>query len=432
MEKAEFDALVAEVGTQAALKIKSEGEAIETRLQKKYDDMVAGKITRQELDTAIKVEADAHNETVKKLMNLEKAMADQGTQLTELINGKSGGNMLTKTLEDFINDNSAKIKEMQKEGRGVMEFTTEDLKKGGYAITRKAAGDTSLGGNTIAAMAGSALTSPYLPGISGTPLEMFDIIRNPNFLITRVDTGTTDQATMAWINETTVVGTDDAASSNVTEGSSKTLVQHKFQVEYSKAKKAAAYMHITEEFQDDVPQLASDLRTLLEADVMRSLDDAIQAFAISVARPYEITGLNASVPFSTLYDAVWSMWAQVGYYNFVANTIAMNTVTDAKMMMDKSAYNYWTPPFIDRLMALLVDANKIATNYALVGDLSQIRLRIYKAFTIRIGWINDDLIKNMFCIVGELRYHLVISDNRKKALVYNQLQAVQSAITSGS
>lgn len=431
MEKQEYDALVKEVGAQAAEAIQKRGDELQAKYNQLWVDAQKGLVKEDDLKALMKVEMEEFNVQIKKMEQLEKALQTQGTQLTELMTGKSGGSA-DKSLEDFFKDKMDDIQKMFKAGVGVMEFTSDELTKAGYRLTRKAAGETSIGGNTIATMAGSSLTSPYLPGIGGTPLEIFDIIRNPNFLINRVDSGTTDQSTMAWINETTVTGTDDVASSNVTEGSTKTLVQHKFQVEYSKAKKAAAYVHLTEEFQDDVPQLASEVRTMLQQDVLRALDDAIQAFAILNARPYEITGLTGAVPYSTLYDAVWSMWAQIGFYNFVANTIAMNTVTDAKMMMDKSAYNYWTPPFIDRLMALLVDANKIAVNFALVGDLSQIRLRMYKAFTLRVGWINDDLIVNKFCIVGELRYHLVISDNRKKALCYNSLLGVQQAITAGS
>ncbi len=431
MEKLEFDALVKEVGLQAAESIEKKGKELEAKYNQMFVDAQKGLIKEEDMRSLMKVEMAEFNEQIKKVATLEEALTKQGTALTELMTGKSGGTQ-DKTLEDFFNDKMPEIQKMFKAGVGVMEFTSDELGKAGYRLTRKAAGETSLGGNTIATMAGTALTSPYLPGIGGTPLEIFDIIRNPNFLINRVDSGTTDQSTMAWINETTVTGTDDVANSAVAEGGTKPLVQHKFQVEYSKAKKAAAYVHLTEEFQDDVPQLASEVRTMLQADVLRALDDAIQAFAIANARPYEITGLTGQVPFSTLYDAVWSMWAQIGFYNFVANTIAMNTVTDAMMMMDKSAYNYWTPPFFDRLMALLVDANKIAVGFALVGDFSQIRLRMYKAFTLRVGWINDDLIVNKFCIVGELRYHLVISDNRKKALCYNRLSAVQSAITAGS
>lgn len=437
MEKQEFDALVTEVGLQAATKIKTEGEALEKRLNEKYDLLAKGQITREELDQAVKAEATKFNEMLLKFEKLEQAVQKQGTTMTELLNGASGGNKASKSLEDFFGENMAKIIEVRKNGVGTIEWSGSELRKAGVNFfpsdaAAKAAGTTSVGGNSIATMAGSALTSPYLPGLGGTDLELFDIRRNPNWIITRVDMGTTNQSKLAWINEVTVVGTDDVAGINIAESGTKTLVQHKFQVEYSTAKKAAAYMILTEEFQDDLPGLASEVRTMLREDVLRAFDDQVQALLIAASRPYEITGLNASVPYSTLYDAVWSMWAQIGFYNFVPNTIAMNTVTDAMMMMDKSQYNYWTPSFIDRLMALLIDANKVAVGFALVGDLTQFKVRIYKDFTLRVGWINTQLITNEFCVVGEMRFHAYISDNRKKALCYNRLTAVQSAITSGS
>lgn len=436
MTKEEFDSLVTEVGQQAATRIKAEGEATEGRLKKMYDEVIEGKMSREDFDTAMKAEALKLNDLIAKMAKLEEAVTKQGGSISELLNGGSGGKTTGKSLEDFFKEQMPKIQEIRKAGVGWVDFSGEDLRKSGVDFftpeqreARKTAGTTSIAGS-IGTMSPS-LTSPYLPGLGGTDLEMFDIRRNPNWIITRVDLGNTNQSKLAWINETSVDG-DYTASAAVAESGTKPLTQHKFTVQYSTAKKAAAYIILTEEFEEDVPGLATEVRSMLREDVLRAFDDQIQTDVIAAARPYEITGLNASVPYSTMYDGVWAMWAQIGFYNFTANTIAMNTVTDAKMMMDKSAYNYWTPPFFDRLMALLIDANKIAVDYALVGDLTQYKVRIYKSFTLRIGWINTQLITNEFCVVGEMRYHSYISDNRKKAICYNKIQAVQSAITSGS
>jgi hypothetical protein len=92
-------------------------------------------------------------------------------------------------------------------------------------------------------------------------------------------------------------------------------------------------------------------------------------------------------------------------------------------------YPWWFP---QEISPKLVTANKVAANYALSGDLKQFKVDIYKDFTLRVGWINDDFIKNQFVIVGELRYHAYISDNRKKAIVYDNLDTIIAAIRSGS
>jgi hypothetical protein len=331
-----------------------------------------------------------------------------------------------------------KIQEMRKAGAGFFEVTSSDMRKAGvHTFMSKASSIHTTGVGTVGGTDGSIVAqgtsaggSPYLPGLGDSDLELFDIVRNPNFILNRVDVGRTNQSRLAWINEVEFAGT---VSTNVSEGTAKPLIQHKFQVEFSVAKKAAAYIVLTEEFEDDVPGLATAVRRMLRQDVLRAFDDAIQTAVIAAARPFEITGLDGLVAFTTIFDAVGALLAQIGYYNFIPNTIALNPVTAWQMWMDKdSEGRYLNPPFVDRITRLLVEATKVAVGYGLAGDLTQYKVDIYKDFTLRVGWINDDLIKNQFCIVGELRYHNYISDNRKKAIVYNQLAAVQSKITAGS
>jgi hypothetical protein len=274
--------------------------------------------------------------------------------------------------------------------------------------------------------------SPYLPGLGNETLQLFELTRNPNFILNRVNVGRTNQYRLAWINETTD-DTQNIVDTNIAEGGLKPQVQHLFKVEMSTAKKAAAWMELTEEFEQDLPGLATAVRRMLQNDVMRAFDTAIQAAVIAAARPFEINGLNGGVPFTTLFDAIGALLAQVGFYNYIPNTVALNPVTDWTMLMDKDANGrYLNPPFLNRINALLVDATKIAVGYGLAGDLAQYNVDIYKDFELRIGWINDEFIRNKFCILGEIRYHNYISESRKKALVYNNLLAVQQKITAGS
>jgi hypothetical protein len=49
-----------------------------------------------------------------------------------------------------------------------------------------------------------------------------------------------------------------------------------------------------------------------------------------------------------------------------------------------------------------------------------------------MGWYNDQFIRNMFSIVGEIRYHRYISDNRKNALLYDNVFNVRARIDGGS
>lgn len=420
MNEQEYKELVEKLGKDAADRIKTMMADVEKTLNDKWEAKLKGLITDKEFaDLKKELQETQLKEINEQLAKLDQIAKDQGTIINEIKETRQKAT--PKSLQDFFQENIAKISDIYKAKSGTIEWTGEQL---------KAAGVTSITGS-ISDMA-SPPGSPYLPGIAGTPLEMFEIVRNPNWIITRVDVGRTNQSRLAWINEVSVDG-DYTASANVSEGGTKPKTQHKFQVEISTAKKAAAYIELTEEFEDDVPQLATAVRRMLRDDVIRAFDDQVQTDVIAAARPYEITGLDGDVVDANLYDAIGAMLAQIAKYNFIANTIALNPVTEWKVLMQKdSESRYLMPPFLDRINRLLIEATKVAEDYGLVGDLSQYKVDIYKEFTLRVGWINDQFITNKFSVVGELRYHSYISDNRKKAIVYDSLIDVMGQIDGAS
>ena len=54
----------------------------------------------------------------------------------------------------------------------------------------------------------------------------------------------------------------------------------------------------------------------------------------------------------------------------------------------------------------------------------------YVPFSIRIGWINDQLITNKFTMVGESRYFQYVKNLDQAAFVYDDIATVQAAITA--
>lgn len=394
-------------GAEAATEIKSQMKEAETRLNEKFNDVAKGLMKQEEFENFKKEELGKVNTMLEKL---ESASRDQGNKINQLLEQAAPG---SKSLETFMEELKPKIEDVRTSGK-FMEFTGAQL---------KAAGITSIG-NSIQAMT-SAPTSPYAPGIGGSDLEIFDIIRNPNFILNRVDFGRTNQSRLAWANETDYQG----APAGVLEGGSKPFTQHKFQVETSVAKKIAGYITITEEFDTDLPGFSTAVRRMLQDDVIRVFDDTIQTDVRNASRPFEITDFNGQIADAQMYDGIGAMLAQVATYNFIANTIALHPVTNWKMMMGKTTYGeYLTPPFLQQIQGLLAQATKINAGYAMVGDFSQYKVDIYKDFVLKVGWINDDFIKNQFAVVGEVRYHSYISDARKKALCYANPQYVANAL----
>lgn len=423
-------------GKEAALEMKTLGEAIEKRLNDAAIEREKGFITEKEFsEVKDSIKANELTDLNKKMADLEEIAKEQGIIINTL--KETGGRPVQKSLQEFF---GGKIKAIEAGKEVEIDFMERvkqlrDAKTGFIDISGnmlKAAGVTSISNvlnqASIADQA-TSIGSPYLPGL-GQELQLFDIARNPNFIITRVNLGRTNQFRLAWINEIDFLGTVDTA---IAEGGAKPLTQHRFQVEFSTAKKAAAYIELTEEFDTDVPGLATAVRRMLGMDVMRAFDDQIQTDVIAAAHPFEITSLNGLIQDAAGWDAIMAMIGQVGSYNYTPDTVAMNYLTD--VLLETSKDNnaaYLIPPFLDRFQSMLAFANKLAFRKALVGDLKQYNVDIYKDFTLRVGWINDDFIKNKFAVLGEIRYHSYISDARKKAICYDDIYETLTTIDGGS
>jgi hypothetical protein len=376
-------------------------------------------MTSKDFDT---FKAEELAKVTEKLTSVETILKEQGTVINAL---KEGGNPAQpKTLEDVLSNKEtiAEIKKIQKAGSGVIEIPLN-------GVSLKTAGSTSIG-NSIQPMT-PAPNSPYLP--AAAPLDatnFFGIIYNPNFIINYVNRGSTNFAFLPWVNETSVEG----AAAAVQEGAQKPLWNTRFKVEMSEAKKIAAMSTITEEFDKDLPGFTTIVKRLLTEEVARKWDDAVYAAVIAVAKAYTITGLNGKVDDANLYDALRAAIAQIGKNNFNANFIGVNPVTNALIEMQKSATDrlYLQPPFLQRLMSMLREGNKVAEDHVLVGDINQYNVDVYQDMVLKVGFNSDDFRRNQFSVIAEVRYHDYISDNRKDALLYENLNDIVSLIDSGS
>jgi hypothetical protein len=415
----QFTELTEKVGKEAATKIKEQFAASEKSINDKIEDVRKGLMTSKDFD-AFKAEELA--KVTESLSKVEEALKEQGNIINALKEGNNPSQ--PKALEDLLSDEETikQIKAIQKAGSGVIEIPLSN-------ITLKTSGSTSIG-NSIQPMT-PAPNSPFLP-VAGpvNATNFFGIMYNPNFIINYVNRGNTNFALLPWVNETSVEG----AAAQVQEGAPKPLWNTRFKVEMSQAKKTAAMSVITEEFDQDLPGFTTIVKRLLTDTVARKWDDDVYTAIIAAAQAYTMTGLNGQVDDSNFYDALRAMIAQVGKNNFNANFIGINPVTGALVEMQKSATDrlYLIPPFLQRLQSIMREGNKVAEGYALVGDVNQYNVDVYKDMVLKVGYNNDDFQRNQFSVIAEVRYHDYISTSRKPALVYDQLTRIRSVIDSGS
>jgi len=397
---------------------------VETRVNAAVEKAMAGSISKSEMEAEVKKATDEYS---KKATDLEQKLHDQGEVLRGMKEKMDIKQEERKTIliEDIVKENAPALKKLQKDGSG---FITVNV---------KAAGITSVS-NSIQAMT-SPPTSPYAPGLGNQPLTLYDILRNPNFVSNYVNTGNTNASVMAWINETSLQGLPAITA----EGGQKPLTQRQFQVEFSRAKKIAAYIQLTDEFDKDLDYLSSEVRRLLQTDVLRAYDDQIQQDVINNATPFSfnanslgnnsLVALQHAIYDATYWDALMTLQTMIRLANFIPNVSLINPVLWTKMMSAKDTvgrYNYPAQEVINAINP--IQGNKIFQDNAISGDLKQFNVMVYEDFQLKMGWINDDLIRNQFTIVGEIRFHDYISAARKAAIVYANAKWVAEQINSAS
>jgi len=64
----------------------------------------------------------------------------------------------------------------------------------------------------------------------------------------------------------------------------------------------------------------------------------------------------------------------------------------------------------------------------MIGDFSRLNIINYIDYAVRIGWINDNLINNLFTMVGETRFFTVIRELDRNAFIYDDIGAITNAI----
>jgi hypothetical protein len=431
MTDLELKAIKEKVAADAKVIFDKQNSELQSQVEEKvnaaFEKLGKGMITKEACQAIV---ADATKEYGEKATKLEGVLREQGDKLNGLITTIKAPRSQAMQVDEILKPHIQAIKDCYKAGSGMVKID--------FAAEQRKAAETSVA-NSILTMT-PTLASPYAPGIDLTPLSVYEIARNPIFVSSYTDMGTTDLSRLAWINETQLLGLPTL----VVEGAAKPMTQRTFTVQYSIAKKIAAYIGITEEFDKDLPYLATAVRRLLQMDIVRAFDLQVQADVQANATQLNFTTalgpngltlapLKNSIFDATLYDALFTMGTAVRLANFIPNISLVNPITMTKMLTTKDAYGrYNVPP--DDLMEQInpKQGNNLFPDYALVGDMKQFKVDIYEDFSLKVGWINDDLIRNQFTVVAEVRFHDYISSNRTQAIMYADAKYIAEQLNGSS
>jgi hypothetical protein len=414
MNEEEYKELVKKLGKEIADKIKAAADELEGNLLTKYKKVFEGGATAEEVK-AMKDEVMAANKKLEETL-IDKLKA-QGETIGEL---KA---KLTSTpqdayadLEKQVSDKREALRGNFKSGHGAQTF---ELKAAGITAT------IGIGGNAASIQEQGAAAALLRLGDG----EVHTIQRGRPFILDFVTVGNTTLSAITWFDEIAKQG----AFAITAEGALKPLNQYIFERRTSSYKKAAGYIVITEEFDMDFPRLVSTIKNLAAVDVRNDMNAQILTDMIAGASAYAYNGLDDLVDNADYYGAIGAAIAQLQSLYYTPNVLVLNPADAWAMRLTKGTDgHYIMPPFTwnnntYEFGQVIVDP-RVAVGNFFVGDGSVFHVELRGDVIIKMGWVNDDFIKNQYTLVVEQYFFDYISTARKAGFIYANFATVMADI----
>jgi len=330
-------------------------------------------------------------------------------------------------IKKFITDNHDKIKSLRSDG-GFIEFTVN-----------KAVGTVTTGNGTN--------TSP--PAITGTqqaPLTPVRLREIPVFNL--VGNFQTDLSAYPYTEA--VPGEGDADI--VAEGGTKPQIDFDWDTKYVSPYKVAAWIKLTEEAVQDVRGLQDVAENYLKKrhDLKKAKlilygtgSGGQPTGATAVGRLFTAGALANKVRFTNFMDVVNAAIVDIATtHNFADEVPYMANVV---MINPQDFFSYLVAAKDERGLPLypmasiynqvtigsvtIIPEETIPVGKIFVADLEKYEVDNYMPYTVKIGWVNDDFIKNQFVILGESRFHAFVRFQNKQAFIYDDIETIKTAIT---
>lgn len=244
----------------------------------------------------------------------------------------------------------------------------------------------------------------------------------------------------------------DGDFSFLAEEEVKPEIDFTIETRFATPKKVAAYIKLTEESVTDIVGLQSIATDLLFKKHNRKKakgilnGDGIGANpkgATSYGRAFSAGALANSVVSPNIMDvinaAITDIYTTHNYtdeMNYIAN-VAMLSPNDffinfvaAKDQRGLPLYPMASLFNMVVIGGLMIHPDEdIASGKVFVADLTKYNVTNYVPYSVRIGWVNDDFIKNQFVILGESRFHAFVKKLDEQAFIYDDIATIKSAIT---
>lgn len=404
---------------------------------KELNDAMEQKLGSVQADlNVLQADGTASKAQTQKLID---EITKQSELITEITEGQKNafGKSFNAQADKFILDNHEKMKDMYTKGQGMISFEPDVEQMKQYA--EKAVGDIFRANGTL---------QTAVPAYNDVSMQNVDF-RNDNWIASMCTTTNTSSASYPY----TEVVDGEGAIAYTAEGGEKPQLDLDWSVAYATPYKPAGYEVLSEEVVDDVPRIQQ-----VATDHVRQKHDLAKMNAIMfgdgvgnnptgatvLAGTFVGTGMTGALPIGTanIMDVINACITEIyTTHNFVdempkkVNLVMVNPIDFFLQFVAMKDGNglplYPTASLFDRVViggVTIVPWEKIPAGKIFVGDMRKYNLTNYKGYSLRVGWINDQLITNKFTIVGESRHHAFVKSLDELAFIYDDISAIVTII----
>ena len=246
---------------------------------------------------------------------------------------------------------------------------------------------------------------------------------------------------------------EDGDYTFVTEGAVKPQIDFTWETNYAKPVKAAAWTRLTDESIEDVVGLQSVANEFLRKkhDLKKQsgilFGDGVApnpkgatlygrvftagAMANAVKNPNIMDVINAGVTdiYTTHnYEDETSYMPSLCVVNpvdFYIQFVSVKNTDGNPLYPTASLFNVVNIGGLRIIPERSIPAGKI-----FIADMSKYNTTNYSGYTVKIGYVNDDFIKNQFVILGESRFHAFVKKLDEQAFIYDDIATIKTAITA--
>lgn len=393
--------------------------------EKEVQEMLEKKF--QDVQEKLRLAQESGEATDKEIEKLHAAIEKSGNALEDFIKAQEQKTIkgIKEQFTDFLAENKEKISQLHKQGSGTIEFVPKAV-------------------DTITTASGSDATTPS--HLMHTNLGGFNF-RNDQPLINYATVSSTGSPTFSY----TELEPKDGNYEFVAEGGEKPQIDFKWTNRFAEPYKIAAHEVLTEEAVTDVARLESVAREYLKAKHDLFKADRLyfgtgltgQAKGATVyGRSFVAGSMATAVQDPTFMDAVnaaiTDIYTTHNYTDeapYMANLVLISP-TDFFLHLVAAKDSQGRPLYPQAGLFNSVTIGgvtikpwaKVPAGKIFVGDMKKVHLVNYIPFSIRIGWINEQFIHNMFTMVGESRYFQYVKKLDEQAFIYDDIETIKTAI----